>query len=149
METGMAEVIAVCTSEKTGTKKHPIPAGVFKEGLGLVGDAHAGLLPKRLVSLLAVESIEKMKRLGLELAPGDFAENITTKGIDLCHLPIGTRLAVGKEVVLEVTQIGKQCHEGCAIKKQVGKCIMPAEGIFAKVVRGGTIKPGDVIKTGD
>jgi MOSC domain-containing protein YiiM len=98
------------------------------------------------VSLLALESIRKMEAMGLRLKPGDFAENITTEGLDLVSLPLGTRLAVGSEVVLEVTQIGKECHTGCAIFKQVGKCIMPREGIFARVIRGGTVQEGDCIQ---
>lgn len=141
----MAKVVSVNISQKVGTRKEPVPAGVFKEGLGLAGDAHAGLLPNRLVSLLAIESIAKMKPLGFALAPGDFAENITTEGIDLHHLPVGTRLKFGQEVVLEVTQIGKECHTGCAIRSAIGKCIMPKEGIFAKVQKGGVISPGDII----
>jgi MOSC domain-containing protein YiiM len=87
-----------------------------------------------------------MEAMGLKLKPGDFAENITTEGMDLVSLPLGTRLAVGKEVILEVTQIGKECHTGCAIFKQVGKCIMPREGIFARVIRGGTVQEGDGIQ---
>jgi len=90
-----------------------------------------------------LESIRKMEDMGLKLKPGDFAENITTEGMDLVSLPLGTRLAVGKEVILEVTQIGKECHAGCAIFKQVGKCIMPREGIFARVIKGGWIRAGD------
>ena len=98
------------------------------------------------MSLLAIESIDKMRGKGLELQPGDFAENITTEGIDLSKLPIGTRISIGKEVILEMTQIGKECHAGCAIRQQIGDCIMPREGIFARVVRGGEIKPGDSIE---
>ena len=145
----MASVVAVCQSKKKGIKKEAIAVGVFREEHGLVDDAHAGCLPKRQVSLLASESIDKMKNRGLDLVPGDFAENITSEGIDLPHLPIGTRLAVGEEVILEVTQIGKECHTACAIRRQVGECIMPTEGIFARVVRGGPVKAGDSIKTGE
>ena len=96
-----------------------------------------------------MESIDKMQGLGLNLQPGDFAENITTEGIDLVHLPIGTRIWVGDEVILEITQIGKECHTACAIRRQVGECIMPKEGIFARVVHGGMVRPGDPVKTGE
>ena len=145
----MASVVAVCKSKKKGTKKEAVAEGLFKEDYGLIGDAHAGCLPNRQVSLLAIESIERMQSLGFNLSPGDFAENITTKGIDLLHLPIGTRIFVGDEVSLEVTQIGKECHAGCAIRRQIGECIMPEEGIFARVVKGGLVKPGDRVKIGD
>lgn len=145
----MASVVAVCTSKKKGTKKQPITEGLFKEDHGLIGDAHAGYLPNRQVSLLAVESIDKMRNLGLNLSPGDFAENITIEGIDLCRLPIGTRILVGEEVILEVTQIGKECHTACAIRRQVGQCIMPEEGVFARVIQGGSVKPGNNIKIGE
>ncbi len=139
----MASVVAVCKSKKKGTKKEAVAEGLFKEDYGLIGDAHADCLPNRQVSLLAIESIEKMQSLGFNLSPGDFAENITTKGIDLLRLPIGTRIFVGGEVSLEVTQIGKECHAGCAIRRQIGECIMPEEGIFARVAKGGLVKPGD------
>lgn len=145
----MASVVAVCTSKKKGTKKQSIASGLLKEDYGLIGDAHAGYLPNRQVSLLAIESIDKMRHLGLKLSPGDFAENITIEGTDLCHLPIGTRILVGNEVVLEVTQIGKECHTACVIRRQVGQCIMPKEGVFARVVRGGLVKPGDKVEIGE
>jgi MOSC domain-containing protein YiiM len=142
----MATVVAVCQSKKKGTRKQALAEGLFKEDYGLVGDAHADHLTNRQVSLLAIESINKMRRHGLNLRPGDFAENITTEGIDLLCLPIGTRILVGNEVILEVTQIGKECHTACAIRRQVGKCLMPKEGIFARVVRGGRVKPGDRVE---
>ncbi len=142
----MAKVIAVCKSKKKGTKKEVVTEGLFKEDYGLIDDAHADCLTNRQVSLLAIESIEKMRRLGFELGPGDFAENITTEGIDLIHLPIGTRIFVGDVVALEVTQIGKECHTACAIRRQVGECIMPEEGVFAKVIWGGLVKAGDKVK---
>jgi MOSC domain-containing protein YiiM len=145
----MASVVAVCKSKKKGTKKEAVAEGLFKEDYGLIGDAHADYLPNRQVSLLAIESIEKMRSLGFNLSPGDFAENITTEGIDLLRLPIGTRIFVGDEVSLEVTQIGKECHAACAIRRQIGECIMPEEGIFARVVQGGLVKPGDRVKIGD
>jgi MOSC domain-containing protein YiiM len=142
----MAKVIAVCTSEKKGTKKEAIKEGFLKEGFGLIGDAHADSLTHRQVSLLAVESINKMQTLGFDIGPGDFAENITTKGMELVSLPVGTRLAIGKEVILEISQIGKECHIGCAIYRQIGKCIMLKEGVFARVIRGGMVRSGDMIK---
>ena len=142
----MAKVIAVCKSKKKGTKKEVVTEGLFKEDYGLIDDAHADCLTNRQVSLLAIESIEKMRRLGFELGPGDFAENITTEGIDLIHLPIGTRIFVGDVVALEVTQIGKECHTACAIRRQIGECIMPEEGVFAKVIWGGLVKAGDKVK---
>ena len=142
----MAKVVAVCQSEKKGTKKRPVAEVSIKEDYGVVGDAHADCLTHRQGSLLAQESINKMRRQGFDLQPGDFAENITTEGIDLVSLPIGTRIKVGNEVILEMTQIGKECHAACAIRRQVGDCIMPREGIFAKVIQGGNIQSGDVIK---
>jgi MOSC domain-containing protein YiiM len=142
----MATVIAVCRSATKGTSKENIHRGFFKENYGLLEDAHSDAAWHRQVSLLALESIRKMEDMGLKLKPGDFAENITTEGLDLVSLPLGTRLAVGSEVVLEVTQIGKECHTGCAVFKQVGKCIMPREGIFARVICGGTVQEGDCIQ---
>ena len=140
----MMEVIAVCISEKKGERKHPVPEIALRRDHGIVGDAHAGNWHRQ-VSLLAEESVDTMRALGLTLAPGDFAENILTRGIVLKTLPVGTRLRVG-ETVLEITQIGKQCHNDCAIKKAVGKCVMPTEGIFAVVVKEGTVRPGDEIE---
>ena len=142
----MTSVLAVCTSEKKGTVKTPVPEIVIKEGFGVVGDAHADCATHRQVSLLANESVDKMRGKGYKLDFGVFAENINTEGIDLCSLPIGTRFNIGEEVVLELTQIGKECHKGCAIRDLVGDCIMPREGIFTKVIRGGRVKPGDIIK---
>ena len=142
----MAKIIAVCTSEKKGTRKDPVSEAIIKENYGLENDAHADSSTHRQVSLLATSSIAKMRKFGLDLKPGDFAENLTCEGIDLLSLPVGTRLSVGKYVVLEITQIGKECHSGCAIARQVGKCIMPKEGIFARVIRGGRVKAGDRIE---
>jgi MOSC domain-containing protein YiiM len=142
----MAKIITVCKSEEKGTRKEVIVEGIFKEDYGLVGDAHADCCTHRQVSLLAMESINKMRELGFEIGPGDFAENLTTQGLKLISLPVGTTVSVGKEVILEITQIGKECHSGCAIYRQIGKCIMPKEGIFAKVVHGGFVKAGDQIK---
>ena len=145
----MAKVVAVCTSQKKGTRKQAIAEGQFQEEHGLVGDAHAGVLPKRQVSLLAVESIDKMRGRGLELNPGDFAENITIEGMNLHKLPIGTRMTIGEGVLLEVTQIGKECHTACAIRRQVGQCIMPEEGVFARVINGGKVRPEDKVSIGE
>ena len=140
----MAKIVAVCTSEKKGTRKKVVVKCELKDG-GLIGDAHADCNTHRQVSLLAIESIDKMRAMGLKVGPGSFAENLTTEGIDLVSLPIGTRLSIGKNVVLEVTQIGKECHTLCAIYRQAGTCVMPTEGIFGKVIRGGTVKTGDAI----
>jgi len=142
----VATVIAVCRSDAKGVCKAPVASAVFKVGTGLEGDAHAGGDAVREVSLLALESIAKMNCGGREFKPGDFAENITTSGIELASLAIGTRLQAGGEVTLEITQIGKKCHSGCAIFKEVGNCIMPKEGVFARVIAGGTIRPGDQIQ---
>lgn len=141
----MAKVIAINISEKKGEIKIPIEKGYFKENHGLEGDAHAGDWHRQ-VSLLAQESIDKMTALGAkDLDSGKFAENITTEGLVLYELPIGTKLKIG-ETLMEVTQIGKECHKGCAIRNQVGDCIMPREGIFTKVLKGGWIKPNDNIE---
>lgn len=142
----MAKVAAVCKSEEKGTTKRPIAEGILTKDFGLEGDAHADCGSHRQLSLLATESIDKMRGLGLELSPGDFAENITTEGLELASLPVGTRIAIGTGVRVEVTQIGKECHRGCAIYKQMGKCIMPKEGVFARVLRGGTVRVGDDIR---
>jgi MOSC domain-containing protein YiiM len=142
----MAKIIAVCKSENKGTKKVAASEGIFRENYGLIGDAHADCCSHRQVSLLARESIDKMRALGLEVGSGDFAENLTTEGIDLVSLPPGTRISIGKGVILEVTQIGKECHGGCAIFREVGKCVMPKEGVFARVICGGSISIDDPIK---
>jgi len=142
----MAKIIAVCRSDKKGMKKTAVPVGKFRKQFGMVGDAHADEKWHRQVSLLAQESVNKMRKLGVDVGPGDFAENLTTEGIELVTLPIGTRLSVGKNVVLEVSQIGKECHTHCAIFEQVGTCVMPTEGIFARVIKGGPIKAGDSIQ---
>jgi MOSC domain-containing protein YiiM len=140
----MIKVISVNISEKKGVVKQPIEEGFFKINHGLLNDAHAGNWHRQ-VSLLGLESIEKMEEMGIDgLTPGQFAENITTEGITLYELPIGTKLKIG-EVLLEVTQIGKECHNGCQIKQLVGECVMPKEGIFAKVLEEGCIKTGDSI----
>ena len=142
----MAKVIAVCSSETKGVRKENIRSGTLKQEFGLIGDAHADSGWHRQVSLLAIESIDKMRKMGYEVGPGDFAENLTCEGIELMTLPIGTRLTVGNEIVLEISQIGKECHAGCAIFKQTGKCIMPKEGVFARVIQGGPVNMGDMIE---
>jgi MOSC domain-containing protein YiiM len=136
-------VVAVSRAPNKGEKKRPIAVGTLRTEYGLEGDGHAGT--GRQVSLLAAESIEKIRELGLNVSPGDFAENLTTQGLSLHTLPVGTRLRVGTEVVLEITQIGKQCHDRCAIFDQVGMCVMPTEGVFARVVCGGAVRAGDEI----
>ncbi len=140
----MASVLAVCISENKGERKKPVEAVELRENHGIVGDGHAGDWHRQ-VSLLAQESIDKMRAMGLDVSAGDFAENITTSGIDLVSLPIGSRLQIGK-AELEVTQIGKECHTRCAIFYQAGDCVMPKEGIFARVLAGGTIKQGDTVQ---
>ncbi len=144
----MAKIIAVCKSEEKGTKKKAVAEVTLKEDYGLVGDAHADRRTNRQVSLLAMESIDKVRELGFEVGPGDFAENITTQGLELVSLPIGTKISIGRDVLLEVTQIGKECHSGCAIYQEIGKCVMPKEGIFTRVIHGGRVKAGDRIKIG-
>ena len=141
----MAEVIAVCISERKGIRKHEIPSIRVQCGHGIVGDAHAGNWHRQ-ISLLAEESVDTMRAAcPIPLNAGVFAENINTVGIDLKHLPVGTHLRIG-ETEVEVTQIGKECHSDCAIKRAVGKCVMPTEGIFAIVVREGTVRAGDQIE---
>ena len=138
------EVIAVCTSEGKGTPKRNVGSGELKEEWGLVGDAHAGNWHRQ-VSLLAMESIEKMQAKGLKVRPGSFAENVTIRGLELHTLPVGTRLRLGKALA-EVTQIGKECHDRCAIYYQAGDCVMPREGIFVRILRGGAVSVGDTVE---
>jgi MOSC domain-containing protein YiiM len=141
----MAKVIAVCISTKKGTTKTPVPEIVIKEKFGIVGDAHADCGTHRQVSLLARESADTMRGKGYEIKTGDFAENILTEGIKLTTLPIGARFHIGG-AVLEMTQIGKECHANCAIRELIGDCVMPREGVFTKVIKGGVVKAGDEIK---
>lgn len=137
-------VKAISISKTKGTKKENVPKAVLKENYGIIGDAHAGTT--RQVSLLAEESIEKMKTKGLKIGPGDFAENITTTEINLWDLNIGQKLRIGEDVILEITQKGKECHTRCNIYYQAGDCVMPKEGVFAKVLKGGEVKAGGEIK---
>lgn len=138
-------VIAVCISERKGEKKKPVANGLLIENFGLQGDAHAGDWHRQ-VSLLGDESVDKMRAAGLDVGAGDFAENLTLLGINLPELPLGTQLQVGSSALLEVTQIGKECHQRCAIYHQVGDCVMPREGIFARVLRGGPVSEGDPVR---
>ena len=138
-----AQIVAVCISESKGERKTPVDAVELRPEHGLVGDAHAGEWHRQ-VSLLASESIKKMQDMGLDVDSGDFAENLTTKGIELFTLPVGTRLQVGT-TLLEVTQIGKECHTRCNIYHQAGDCVMPKEGIFARVIEGGSVQAGDSV----
>lgn len=140
----MGKVVAVCISENKGTSKKNVGSVEVIEGFGLKSDAHAGNWHRQ-VSLLAIESIEEMKKRGLNVGSGDFGENITTKSIKLESLPIGTKLKIGDEVILKVSQIGKVCPKPCAIFYKVGYCIMPKQGIFATVLRGDRIKVDDEI----
>jgi MOSC domain-containing protein YiiM len=139
------KVLSVNIADKKGQKKANIGSGLLIEGVGLQADAHAGS-EIRQVSLLAKESIEKIRAKGLDVRYGDFAENLTTEGIDLPALPIGTKLKIGADVLMEVTQIGKVCHERCHIFFTVGDCVMPREGIFASVIAGGKVEVGDSIE---
>ena len=136
-ESGEFSILSINTSERKGEQKTPVERAVLRQGHGIEGDAHAGDWHRQ-VSLLADEDIALMRGRGIELRFGDFAENITTHGIDLAALPIGARLQLG-DALLEVTQIGKECHQHCAIFTAVGDCVMPRRGIFARVLRGGEI----------
>lgn len=144
----MGRIAAVCSSPKKGMRKKNIGEGVLVEEHGLEGDAHTGNWHRQ-VSLLALESIKKMQDMGLKVGPGDFAENITTEGMDLVSLPVGTRLKVSSGALLEVTQIGKECHSHCAIYHQAGDCVMPREGIFVRVLKGGPVQVGHEIEIAD
>ncbi len=141
-----AKIISINVSEKKGMRKKAVDSAVLKDNFGIEGDAHASDKWHRQVSLLATESIKKMQDKGLDVGPGDFAENITTVGVNLPILPVGTKMTIGDDIELEVSQIGKLCHNRCAIYEQAGDCVMPREGIFVKVIKGGTIKTGDEIR---
>ena len=138
-------IVAVSVSDRKGVVKHNVDQARLVVEHGLAGDAHAegGI---RQVSLLARESIDKMVAAGAKVKPGDFAENLTVDGLSVMSLAVGTRLRVGDTVELEITQIGKTCHKGCAIRELVGDCVMPKEGVFARVLKEGVVKPGDVIE---
>jgi MOSC domain-containing protein YiiM len=140
----MARIVAVSVNENKGMRKTNVDQVQLEVEHGIIGDAHAGDWHRQ-VSLLAQESIKKMQKMGLDVKAGDFAENLTTEGIELVTLPVGTQVKVGENVLLEVTQIGKVCHERCAIYYQAGYCVMPKEGIFVRVLMGGRIVPGDEI----
>ena len=137
------QVLAVCTSEKKGTRKQKVGQIELRPNWGIVGDAHAADWHRQ-VSLLAWESIEKMRAVGLNVREGSFAENITTTGLSLVDLPVGTQLRIG-EALTRVTQIGKVCHDRCAVYYQAGDCVMPREGIFVEVLEGGQVQEGDAI----
>src|SRR5512139_2029942 len=139
------KIVSLNISGKKGVRKKPVEVVSLKTAYGIEGDAHASSAWHRQVSLLALESIEKMRGMGLKVDPGDFAENITTEGMDLVSLPVGTRLTIGEGIEVEVSQIGKECHTRCAIFYQAGDCVMPKEGIFVKVLKGGMVKVGDRI----
>jgi len=144
----MAKIVGVCLSEKKGEQKHDIGTGILKEDFGLVGDAHSMAGWHRQLSMLGTSSIDKMIKLGADVGSGSFAENLTLQDDEfkLYDLPIGTKMRIGADILLEVTQIGKECHDRCAIFKQVGTCVMPVEGIFVRILKGGTVKTGDEVK---
>ncbi|MBM4329286.1 MAG: MOSC domain-containing protein [Deltaproteobacteria bacterium] len=138
------KIIAVCKSKNKGVPKADEGAGRLVEGFGLEGDAHGGDWHRQ-VSLLSIEQIETMRAKGLDVKPGSFAENLTTEDLDLDVAKVGDKLRVGASVLLEVTQIGKECHTRCAIYNKVGECIMPERGVFARVLKGGEVKSGDPV----
>lgn len=140
------EILAVCLSPKKGMKKRVVRSARLLAGHGLEGDGHAGDWHRQ-VSLLADESAETLRAKGLEVGPGSFAENLTTRGIDIPSLKVGQRLRIGASAVLEVTQIGKECHSRCRIYHEAGDCVMPREGVFARVLESGSVRPGDAVET--
>ncbi|WP_050638760.1 MULTISPECIES: MOSC domain-containing protein [Clostridia] len=140
----MGKVIAVCTSPAKGTQKTNVGEAVFIEDFGIKGDAHAGKWHRQ-VSLLSYDKIEDFRKRGAEVADGAFGENLVVEGIDFKTFPVGTRFQCN-DVILEMTQIGKECHHGCEIFQKMGDCIMPREGVFAIVIRGGTIRTGDILE---
>ncbi len=140
----MGYVEAICISRKKGVAKEPISRATFRIEWGIDGDAHAGHWHRQ-VSLLAGESIDRMKKMLPQLSAGAFAENVITRGVNLLSVRVGDVLRIGADVILQVTQIGKECHTACAIRQQTGDCIMPREGIFARVLQGGEVRPGDEI----
>ncbi len=140
----VGKIIAVCTSPEKGMIKHDVGEGLLLEELGIEGDAHAGFMHRQ-VSLIAVEDIRTMMDKLPDLVPGSFAENLTTEGFDLSALKVGDRLRVG-ETILEVSQIGKECHTKCEVFRKTGDCIMPKKGIFTRVIKGGKVKTGDTVR---
>ncbi|MFO7958764.1 MAG: MOSC domain-containing protein [Candidatus Brocadiia bacterium] len=140
-------LLAVCLSRRKGETKTPVEEARLVVDHGLEGDAHAGT--GRQVSLLCQASADKIRDHGLDVGPGDFAENLLVSGLRPENFPVGSRFRVGEEAVLQVTQIGKECHQGCAIREATGDCVMPREGIFARVITGGTVRPGDAVRPGD
>jgi MOSC domain-containing protein YiiM len=144
----IGKIISINISDKKGVRKKPVKEAILKTDFGMEGDAHASSKWHRQVSLLALESIKKMQDKGLKVNPGDFAENITTEGIDLPKLPVGTKMTIGSDIEVEVSQIGKVCHTRCEIYNQAGDCVMPKEGIFVKVLKGGKVTEGDEIVVG-
>ena len=145
METTKGKIKAISISRERGTRKYNVPMAELKAGFGIAADAHAGNWHRQ-VSLLGHESIEKMRAKGASVAAGDFAENITTEGIDLQALSVGSKLRLGPDAEVEITQFGKKCHSRCEIFEQIGDCIMPREGVFAKVTKPGRIETGDAIE---
>jgi len=141
----MAAIHAISISQEKGVRKQNVAQAELVAEHGINGDAHVGTWHRQ-VSLLALESIQKMQAMGLDVGAGDFAENLTTEGLTLMSLPLKTRLKIGAEAVLEITQHGKECHSRCAIYEQAGDCVMPREGVFARVITGGTIRQQDVIE---
>jgi len=152
--TRAATILSINVSETTGVQKDPVDEVELKEQWGIVGDAHAGLIDSptyahRQISLLAQESIDTMIQKGLNVTAGSFAENITTEGLDLVSLPVGTTITTENGIVLEVSQIGKECHAPCAVYRAAGDCVMPREGIFVRVLKGGTLRVGDVLEVSE
>lgn len=143
----MGKLLAVCISKDKGTSKNRVREAILKENYGLVGDAHAGEGPRQ-VSLLAEETLKEIREKNIEISCGGFGENFTTSGIELTSIPVGAKLRVGKSAILEVTQIGKRCQKPCEIYKSLGECILPSQGIFARVLRGGRVREGDEIVAG-
>lgn len=138
-------IVSINISDRKGVRKMPVNEAILKADYGIEGDAHASPDWHRQVSLLSVESIKKMQDMGLDVGSGDFAENLTTEGIDLLSLPLGTRLTIANNVEVEISQIGKECHDRCAIYYQAGDCVMPKEGIFVRILKGGKVRKGDRI----
>lgn len=145
MEITKGRIRAISVSSEKGTPKVNVAQADLKADFGIIGDAHAGNWPRQ-ISLLAAESIQKMTAQGLKVAPGDFGENLTTEGVEISVLRVGCKLRIGEDVEIEITQVGKKCPGRCGVYRQVGDCIMPREGLFAKVNRGGRVKTGDVVE---